>query len=359
MIYLVDSVGKEAGLHLYNTMFYDNFKIAGKDVKVISNYTDGHTNRLFYNFYHGNKLIMVFLFLLSIGKLYMFSIKHRKDTFVYQSYGLRKIDQFFILSIRANNKYVLVHDVFDIKDVDKSTITKYKKTAFYRKHISQIICHSDKAEQTLLEIGYNGKIVKFPHFRYNYDDQVKNYHACNVGEDVKKSLLRDKTNLLFFGQLRETKGIDVLIEAIRHLQNVENLNIIVAGTDKEHLIKGDVPDKAHFILRYMNDDEMVFLYSHCDYVLLPYKEVYQSGVMESMLYFKKPGIMSDVEYFANIGREYPSFGIFYSPNTGEQLASVIRNIAEGKNLKDKYYQEEDIQKYNEVHNVTKIISKEF
>lgn len=338
-------------------MFYENFKKSGKDNQILSNYADGHTKKLVYNFYHGNALQKGFLFVFSLIRLLFFSIFHRKDTFIYQSFGLRKIDQLFILAIRCKNKYVLVHDIFDIKDAADERVNK-KKIEFYKEKIHQIVCHSKRTEKDLRALGYEGKIVYFPHFRYNYDEQMKSFNESNVGDDVKASFVSGKYNLLFFGQVRESKGIDVVLGSLKYLKDIDNLNVIVAGTDKQNLVNID-DYRLKKVLRYINNDEMMFLYSHCNYVLLPYKEVYQSGVMESMLYFKKPGIMSDVEYFANIGKDYPSFGIVYSPNNANSLAGIVNNIVEGKYDNKEFYTENDVLRYNDAHDVTKVISKEF
>lgn len=358
MIYLVDNIGTETGVHLYNSMFYENFKKSGKDNLILSNYADGHTKKLVYNFYHGNTIKKGILFVSSLIRLFVFSTFHRNDTFIYQSFGLRKIDQLFIQAIRCKNKYVLVHDIFDIKDAADEEVNK-KKIEFYKKKIRQVVCHSKRTEKDLRALGYEGKIVYFPHFRYNYDEQMKAFNKSNVGEDVKQSVITGKYNLLFFGQVRESKGIDVVLNSLKYLDGIENLNVIVAGTDKQNLVNIDNEKQLKKVLRYINNDEMMYLYSHCDYVLLSYKEVYQSGVMESMLYFKKPGIMSDVEYFANIGKTYPSFGIVYSPNNAESLAGVVKDICGGKYKYYTFYQTEDVQRYNDAHDVTKVISKEF
>jgi len=357
MIYLVDNIGTETGVHLYNSMFHENFARLGKDNHILSNYADEHTKKLVYNFYHGNSLKKGVLFLLSLIRLFLFSVAHRNDTFIYQSFGLRTIDQLFILSIMCRNKYVLVHDIFDIKDSVDENVNR-RKVEFYKNKIHQVICHSKRTEKDLRTLGYNGKIVYFPHFRYNYDEQMRNFNENNVGSDVKESIEKEKYNLLFFGQVRESKGIDVVLDSFEYLKGVDNLNVIVAGTDKQNLVNVD-DSRLKKVLRYINNDEMMYLYSNCDYVLLSYKEVYQSGVMESMLYFKRPGIMSDVEYFANIGKTYPSFGIVYSPNSAESLSAVIKEICAGKYDNYSFYTFEDVKRYNDAHDISKIILSEF
>ena len=358
MIYLVDNIGNETGVHLYNSMFYNNFKELGKDNLILSNYSDEHTKKIICNFYHGNKIKKIFLFIYSLVRLFIFTLFHKNDTFIYQSFGLRKIDQLFIQIIKCKKKYVLVHDIFDIKDIANDDVNK-KKIEFYRTKISQIICHSERTKKDLIALGFKGKIVYFPHFRYNYDEQMQKYNAENVGNDVKMSIIKEKYNLLFFGQVRESKGIDVVLKSLDYLQGYQNLNVIVAGTDKQNLVKVSDNMLLKKVLRYINDDEMMYLYSHSDYILLPYKEVYQSGVMESMLYFKKPGIMSDVEYFKKIGNTYTSFGVVFSPNNAESLAAVIREVCDGKYSNRIFYSNEDVRKYNEEHDISKIITKEF
>lgn len=360
MIYLVDNIGTESGIHLYNSMFYENFRKSGKDNVILSNYKDEHTKRLVYNFYHGSHLRKGILVICSLIRIFFFSALHRKETFIYQSFGLRKIDQLFIQVIRCNNKnkYVLVHDLFDINDLDDADTNK-KKGNFYKKNIKQIICHSKRTENDLRALGFEGRIVCFPHFRYNYDEQMRKYNQNNVGDDVRDSIASGKINLLFFGQVRESKGIDVVLGSLNYLEDVENLNFIVAGVDKQNLVTINNEKLLKKVLRYINNDEMMYLYSHCDYVLLPYKEIYQSGVMESMLYFKKPGIMSDVDFFAKIGKSYPSFGIVYSPNNAESLASLVRDICIGKYDNSSFYLADDVKRYDDAHDVTTVISKEF
>lgn len=345
-------------MHLYDSMFYENYKKSGKEVLVLSNYNDEHTKKLFSNFYHGNKFQKAFHFALALTKTFLFSLCHKNDTFIYQSFGLRKIDQLFIHATQSKNKYVLVHDIFDITDSENEEVNK-KKIEFYNKNIKQIICHSKRTEGDLRSFGYEGKIVYFPHFRFNYDEQMNNYDDGNVGGDVKQAVDRNKYNLLFFGQVRESKGIDVVLDSLEHLSGIDNINIIIAGMDKYNLVEKENIKLLRKVLRYINNDEMMYLYSHCDFVLLPYKEIYQSGVMESMIYFKKPGIMSDVEYFANIGKEYPSFGLVYSPNNAVSLAKEIRCISEGKYDNYNFYTEKDVLRYDDSHDVTKVISKEF
>jgi glycosyltransferase involved in cell wall biosynthesis len=109
-------------------------------------------------------------------------------------------------------------------------------------------------------------------------------------------------------------------------------------------------------LRYIEDDELNYLFSKCQYVLLPYTEIYQSGVLEVVIYFQCPALMSDIPFFHHTLSEFPSFGHLFTPNTPEALADRIQTIAHGEGRLKAYFTEEDQKKYKDLHDPSRLIS---
>ena len=356
MIYLVDTIGTETGMHLYDQSFCNTLQNKGVTVRVLSNYTtpDGKQKALFPNFYHGGKLLMMVKFAWSLFLFALFRLFH-SGTYVYQSFGLRMIDQLFICIIGRKHLYVIVHDIFEITGANGEDVRKAQKIAFYQKHIPAIICHSENALQTLRGFGYQGRTIYYPHFSYEFSKEI---NPCEVAPEIKEAVKADKVNFLFFGQLRQTKGITILQQAIDILKQKDFTgNIIIAGMDKEHFI--DETKQTPFvktILRYITDSELNHLFSTCQYVLLPYTEIYQSGVLEVVIYFRCPALMSDIPYFCQMIDKYPSFGHLYHPNTPEALAELIIRITKGNLTECKYFFEKDIEKYYELHEPSRLIS---
>ena len=68
-------------------------------------------------------------------------------------------------------------------------------------------------------------------------------------------------------------------------------------------------ERIKVIDRHINDDELVYLYVHTDFILLPYKKSSQSGIFAMAAYFHKPMILSEIPYFKKMIEEYPSFGV--------------------------------------------------
>lgn len=356
MIYLVDTIGTETGMHLYDQSFCNTLQAKGVAVRVLSNYStaDGRQKALFPNFYHGGKLLMMVKFAWALFVFALFRLSH-SGTYVYQSFGLRLIDQFFIRIIGRKNLFVIVHDIFEITGTNGVDARKAQKIAFYQSHIPAIICHSEDALQTLHDFGYQGRSIYYPHFSYEFSKEI-NPHE--VAPEIKEAVKTDKINFLFFGQLRQTKGITILQKAIDILKQKDFAgNIIIAGMDKEHFIEEtQKPPFVQTILRYITDSELNHLFSTCQYVLLPYTEIYQSGVLEVVIYFRCPALMSDIPYFSQMIDQFPSFGHLYHPNTPEALAELMTRIIKGNVTGGKYFDEKDIAKYNELHEPSRLIS---
>ena len=356
MIYLVDTIGTETGMHLYDQSFCNTLQAKGVAVRVLSNYStaDGRQKALFPNFYHGGKLLMMVKFAWALFVFALFRLSH-SGTYVYQSFGLRLIDQFFIRIIGRKNLFVIVHDIFEITGTNGEDARKAQKIAFYQSHIPAIICHSENALQTLHDFGYQGRTIYYPHFSYEFSKEI-NPHE--VAPEIKEAVKTDKVNFLFFGQLRQTKGITILQKAIDILKQKDFAgNIIIAGMDKEHFIdETQQPPFVQTILRYITDSELNHLFSTCQYVLLPYTEIYQSGVLEVVIYFRCPALMSDIPYFSQMIDQFPSFGHLYHPNTPEALAELMTRIIKGNVTGGKYFVEKDIAKYNELHEPSRLIS---
>ena len=119
MIFLIDTIGKETGMHLYDEAFVKGFENAGKNLIVLSNYKDNNVRPLIRNFYHRGKVGNIILLSLSLFRLSCFRLRHMRDIFIYQSFGLRFIDILFILFILGRQTlFVIVHDVFEITNAD-------------------------------------------------------------------------------------------------------------------------------------------------------------------------------------------------------------------------------------------------
>ncbi len=109
----------------------------------------------------------------------------------------------------------------------------------------------------------------------------------------------DKRVVLFFGLLRPYKGLDVLLDAWRGIDGAELWIVGMARIDVSEL-RARAPANVRFVTRFVGDDELPSYFARADLVVLPYREIEQSGVLFTALAFGKPLLVSDVGGFAEI-----------------------------------------------------------
>jgi glycosyltransferase involved in cell wall biosynthesis len=95
-----------------------------------------------------------------------------------------------------------------------------------------------------------------------------------------------KRNLLFFGLIREYKGLDILLEAFAGLD--DSYQLIIAGEpygsfDKYQRLIDSSPakDRIRLFTHYIKDSEVKDYFSAADLAVLPYRSATQSGITSS------------------------------------------------------------------------------
>ncbi len=131
----------------------------------------------------------------------------------------------------------------------------------------------------------------------------------NFGAKVARETAVDKLNLdpdtryiLFFGLIRDYKGLDWLIEAFAdaRLRKLP-VKLIVAGefySDEEKyrqlMEQYQLNDFIELHNRFVPDDEVGLYFGAADLIAQPYKSATQSGVTQIGYHFEKPMLVTDV-----------------------------------------------------------------
>jgi glycosyltransferase involved in cell wall biosynthesis len=131
----------------------------------------------------------------------------------------------------------------------------------------------------------------------------------NFGSVVAKDIAKQKLGLdesygylLFFGFIRDYKGLDLLLEAMSNPKVSDlNLKLLIAGEfygneDKylELISKLGIGDKLVLQTRFIPNSEVYLYFCASDIVVQPYKNATQSGVTQIAYHFGKPMITTRV-----------------------------------------------------------------
>jgi glycosyltransferase involved in cell wall biosynthesis len=105
--------------------------------------------------------------------------------------------------------------------------------------------------------------------------------------------------VLCFGLMRPYKGIDVLLDAWR---GVEGAELWVVGMPRMDLapLRAAAPPGVRFVPRFVADSEIPAYFRRADLVVLPYREIDQSGVLFTALAFGRPLLLSAVGGFPEV-----------------------------------------------------------
>jgi glycosyltransferase involved in cell wall biosynthesis len=105
--------------------------------------------------------------------------------------------------------------------------------------------------------------------------------------------------VLCFGLMRPYKGIDVLLEAWRGVAGAE---LWIVGMPRMDLapLRAAAPPRVRFVPRFITDAEIPAYFRRADLVVLPYREIDQSGVLFTALAFGRPLLLSAVGGFPEV-----------------------------------------------------------
>ena len=167
-------------------------------------------------------------------------------------------------------------------------------TKYFLKQNHGFVVMSDSVKTDLLKFIPEAKYISHPHPLYDHFGK-----KADASEAKRKLNIPDgKKVILFFGFIRDYKGLDLLIEAMSKL-NDEYLLVICGevygsfGKYEQQIEKLGVKNKIALHVRYISDEEVPLFFSSADVCVLPYKSATQSGITSISYHFDLPLIATD------------------------------------------------------------------
>lgn len=207
---------------------------------------------------------------------------------------------------------------------------------FFFNKCDGFIVLSEPVKDDLLKLVPSARILLSPHPIYDqYNTDIDSNEA-----KAKLGLIPDKKTLLFFGLIREYKGLDILIEAMAHLD--DSYQLIIAGESYEDFDKYQtLIDNSPFgknikvFQQYIPDDMVSVLFSACDVLALPYRSATQSGVVAVAYQLEKPMIATNVGALGETIRSYNT-GLVIDEVSPEAFAKGIQDYFRDTKMQTEY-----------------------
>lgn len=209
-----------------------------------------------------------------------------------------------------------------------------KLTKYFLKNCDGFITLSESVLQDISQFTDNPNKIKLAHPLYD----TFGLKALK-SEALQRLVLEvDQKYLLFFGLIREYKGLDIAIAAMAS-EKVKALGVklIVAGEfyDKkekylEQIEALNLTQNIIILDHYIPTEEVKDFFAVSDAVIQPYKTATQSGITQVAYHFDKPMIVSNVGGLPEIvPNDVVGFVVEPSP---EAMSDAIVRIYENENL---------------------------
>lgn len=196
---------------------------------------------------------------------------------------------------------------------------------FFRQSDGFIVM-SDTVKDDLLQLCPGARFLLKPHPLYDqFGDKIE-------PEIARKELELDpeKKTILFFGLIRDYKGLDLLIDAFGRLD--DTYQMIIAGESygsfdkyEEQISRTKHPDQIKVLNRYISDADVPLLFSAADVCVLPYRSATQSGIISVAYHFETPLIATRVGGL-NESIEKQGVGLMVPEINAMSIAETIRHF---------------------------------
>jgi D-inositol-3-phosphate glycosyltransferase len=203
-----------------------------------------------------------------------------------------------VARIVKSNKYTVIISVVDNVFPHEKRPGDIILTKFFMNSIDGAVVLSDTVQKDIENFRKDIPVCSTPHPLFDtYGKKLNRNEALSA-----LKLNHDNFYLLFFGFIRNYKGLDILIKAFSDNRlRGKKLKLLVAGEFYENaapyrkLIK-DAGLEEDIILydKFIADREVGLFFSGADLVVQPYKSATQSGVTQIAYHFDKPMLVTDV-----------------------------------------------------------------
>ena len=193
----------------------------------------------------------------------------------------------FIIYMLKRTIILTVHDPFPHTGLDTHIVRLRRKVAF------RCVPHF-----IILNKAQREKFLSFYHLPSSavIDSRLSCYTYLNMVEQDMTTVPEQKY-ILFAGKISKYKGVEYLLEAMKKVHDTfPDIKLVVAGGGKYHFDISEYAALPYIDIRnrFIPDEELVALMNKTQFMVCPYTDATQSGVIMSSFTFGTPVIATRV-----------------------------------------------------------------
>ncbi|MAM05722.1 MAG: hypothetical protein CMD06_07195 [Flavobacteriales bacterium] len=241
----------------------------------------------------------------------------------------------FLVKILFGKTVITIHDVRSFGVEKESSIIT--RIVYFLTDL--LLTHNEFSKLEIMKLfpTIKSTIHIIPHGNYlpfinrNIDKKQSKYYL---------NIPQNKNVILFFGMIKKVKGLEVLLKAFKKnvIKNPDLLLVIAGRVWKDDFsIYQDIIDREnlheHCIIhnKFIKHSEVDYYYNASDLVVLPYKEIYQSGVMMMALSYEVAVLSSDLPPLKEIITDNET-GFLFKSESSDSLSEKLNYIFSNKDI---------------------------
>lgn len=207
-------------------------------------------------------------------------------------------------------------------------------TKYFFNRCDGFVLLNRSSEKDLLSLKPDAKYIIHSHPLYDhYGSRIDTVTARN-----KLGVPADKKTILFFGFIREYKGLDILIESLKELD--ESYHLLIAGEVygdfkkyEEQISRLGIAGRISLHVKYIPETDIPLYFSAADVCVLPYRTATQSGIIGMSYHFDLPVIVTNTGGLAEMVEEDRTGLIVKKADSSEIAEALKKYFSEGMKAK--------------------------
>ena len=280
-------------------------------------------------------------YLLTLFKIARLLRRERPDILHVQSLISQRKDLLLLHLCRALG----VRLVLTVHNILPHEVRRFERGLYFRYYrtVDGLILHSERNRRRLLELlpGLDpGRVYHIPHGNYAHFGELE---LEQREARVRLGLPVEGRMVLFFGAIRPYKGLDLFLRLVKPVRAARpEAFFAVAG----NVLRGEQDDYEKQIARlglgeedlqarfaYLTNEEAIAYVCAADLVVLPYREIYQSGVLLFAFSFGRPVLATRVGSFPETVQEGENGWLVEPEDVAGMEGELIRILGDTDGLR--------------------------
>lgn len=250
----------------------------------------------------------------------------------------------FIFSVKFGKLlgYKYVWSAHNVKPHNQVYFPKWERIArrFILKNFNLIIGHSSNCKNDLQQ-EYKVSIKNYTLAYHGIYDKTE---LNQVPERLSELDFSKKTFLIFYDK-NPYKGGEKFIEYFLENQNeYKDIQLIIGKANENH-----IGDNITSISGHLSDEEMAYLFTKSDYLILPYKEITTSGMFFLSVTYELPVLAPSISFFESHGVNNSTVYTYDPEDYNNSIKQQIIKLPK-KTLNKDFSTLKDMYNWNETNN---------